>query len=174
VVPPRIPEEPPAIATPASAELISLIPPDEVVPWPPAPEASEPAPWEKPSSALEIQPVEESLFEELGVRIERPAPASEAADDLRSRIESARQASENVLGPSPVELEASLSYDAMRARLEETRDRLKAKAEDERGSAAGTASIRDPYSGTGLGGDPADTAAEVSARIDRLLSETNE
>ena len=114
----------------APEPLSSLIPPEVVVGSAAVAES-----WEQPSPAIEIQTVDESLFEELGVRIDRaPIPGGES-DDLRSRMESARQASEGALRPSPAELETSLSYDAMRARIEETRNRLKAKAVDARTSA---------------------------------------
>ena len=123
-------EAPFVIPARAPEPLSSLIPPEAIVGSDAAAES-----WEKPSPAIEIQTVDESLFAELGVRIDRaPIPGGES-DDLRSRMESARQASEGVFKPSPEELETSLSYDAMRARIEETRNRLKAKAVDARTSA---------------------------------------
>ena len=156
IVPPRVPEP-----------LSSLIPPEAIAGSDAVAES-----WEKPSPAIEIQSVDESLFAELGVRIDRaPIPGGES-DDLRSRMESARQESEGVFRPSPAELETSLSYDAMRARIEETRNRLKAKAVDAR--TPGGAFEADGAQGPASFSDAADTEADIAARIDSILSERNE
>lgn len=136
------PEEPPVdrlVFPPDLAEVVETVP--DV--------------WEEPAPALELQPVDASVFEELGVRTGGVTfPSSTQSADLRSRLDTARLASEEALRPTPEELESSLSYDAMRARIEETRDRLKAKALD-----------------VGGGYEQFPPEADFSARIDSLLTE---
>jgi hypothetical protein len=121
--------------------------------------AVEPDVWEEAAPALEIQPVDQSVFEELGVRTEGVAfPGSPQSTDLHSRLETAHLASEETLRPTPEELESSLSYDAMRARIEEARDRLKAKVLD----------VCEEYERVE---SEDDIRADLDAKIDSLLTE---
>lgn len=114
------------------------------------------------------------------------APADREAlsdgEDLRSRMEAARQVSEEGPRPTPSELETSLSYDAMRARIEETRNRLKARAGEVRlrseigysETEPDSEPARAPQTTPDLEGSRAEESesdADVVARIERLLSE---
>ncbi len=165
-VPPRVPEVPPSPGVSFDADILDAVLEET----------------EGSSPAIEIQPVDDSLYADLGVRVDGAAIEAEP-DDLRSRMESARQASEEVPRPSPEELETSLSFDAMRARVEETRNRLKAKAVDARVTDvgdvpdAGSVAEFDAVAGAGVaeapasGQSPADTEAEIAAKIDKILGE---
>jgi hypothetical protein len=90
--------------------------------------------------------------------------------DLRSRATLAVPVLGDTLRPTPSELEASISYDAMRARIEETRSRLKAEAGEARTPSTNGV---DPGAGVPVteSTEAAESLSDVEARIDRLLSE---
>ncbi len=136
----------------------------------------EPLVEEEPAPVVEIQVADDSFFEELGVRMDRPTVISEpeAEGDLRSRMTGALSVSDDVLRPTPSELETSLNYDVMRARIEEARNRLKAKAAEAQTGMGDEASQevdaqtapQEPRSV-----DDESDADDIEAKIDRLLSE---
>ncbi len=128
--------------------------------------------WESPAPTLEVLPADESFFEEMGVRIEHAGIPQHIEEPLNPLSEE-ETPKETPLRPTPAELESSLSYDAMRARIEETRNRLKAKAS---GAMAGQDADLAPETSevllSSLGS--ADSEEEVAARIDSLLREGEE
>ena len=136
----------------------------------------EPLVEEEPAPVVEIQVADDSFFEELGVRMDRPPVIGEpeAEGDLRSRMTGALSVSDDVLRPTPSELETSLNYDVMRARIEEARNRLKAKAAGAQTGMGDEASQEvdaqtAPQEPRAV--DDESDADDIEAKIDRLLSE---
>jgi hypothetical protein len=150
----------------------------EVVPVPPDLAAGEVEPLaeEAPAPVVEVQIADDSFFEEMGVRVDRLTLTGEpeVEGDLRSRMTGALSVSADVLRPTPSELETSLNYDVMRARIEEARNRLKAKAaEAQTGMGEQTSKDLDariPPQESPAAEDESD-ADDIEAKIDRLLSE---